>query len=71
MKHPRSCNGCKAFFQSQYKFSCELGYELNVKTFKKFQGVEIKAVSPKCGECPKPVTFGELFKATKGMTNDC
>ena len=69
MKHPRNCNGCKAFFQSQYKFSCELGYELNVKKIKKFQGMDVYLVSPKCGECPKPITFAELFKATKGMTN--
>ena len=28
MSKPNSCNGCRAFYQSQWRYNCELGYEI-------------------------------------------
>lgn len=63
MKHPRTCNGCKAFWQSQSQYHCSLGYALNVTTVRKLLGVDIHRISPKCGTCPKPLTLNELITA--------
>ena len=71
MRHPKNCNGCKALYQSQYSFTCELGYDLDVKVVKSINGADIKYVSPKFVACPKPKTNDELVKSImKGYSND-
>lgn len=64
MKRVKDCNGCKALYQSQYSFTCGLGFELSIVSGKKFIGVDIKKVSPKYGKCPKPTTYNKMFKCT-------
>ena len=63
MKHPKTCNGCKALYQSQVRFTCELGYELKITKNGAFKGMDIVDISPKNGECPKPLTIKELLNA--------
>ena len=71
MRHPKNCNGCKALYQSQYSFTCELGYDLDVKVVKGINGADIKYAYPKFVACPKPKTNDELVKSImKGYSND-
>lgn len=63
MKHPKKCDGCKAFWQSQWKCNCELGYEIATQ----WKG-DIICASPK-GACPKPRTIGELLNAPKAAVD--
>lgn len=69
MKHPKKCDGCKAFWQSQVTFHCELGYEIGTRRVGKVVlnggSDDIVTVFPKSGACPKPRTIGELFNAPK------
>lgn len=65
MKRPKNCNGCKAFYQSQWLYSCELGYELKSQKIGSMQGVDILTHSPACGQCSKPRTYKELLDAIK------
>ena len=69
MKHPKKCDGCKAFWQSQVTFHCELGYEIGTRRVGKvvFKGGSDDIVTPypKCGACPKPRTISELLNAQK------
>lgn len=66
MKRPKNCNGCKAFYQSQWRYSCDLGYELKSIKIGSIKGVDILRHAPAIGHCPKPRTYKELFNATKG-----
>ena len=69
MKHPRNCNGCRAFWQSQMTFYCELGYEIATRKIGKIVNnggsADIVTAFPKAGACPKPRTNIELFNAQK------
>ena len=65
MRHPRSCDGCRAHYQSLWKHECELGYEMNSKKIGSVQGVEINRYYPANGCCPKPRTLTELINAPK------
>lgn len=65
MKRPKNCNGCKAFYQSQWRFSCDLGYELKHIKIGSIKGVDILRHAPAGGYCPKPRTYEELFNARK------
>lgn len=66
MKRPKNCNGCKAFYQSQWRYSCELGHELKLTKTGSIQGEDIITPSPAGGQCPKPRTYKELFAAQEG-----
>lgn len=63
MKHPKTCNGCKAFWQSQWKYHCDLGYEQKSEKKGHFKGMDLNNISPKSGTCPKPRTLNELIDA--------
>ena len=63
MKHPKTCNGCRALYQSQVNFTCELGYELKITKRWSIKGMDLVDISPKNGECPKPLTIKELLNA--------
>lgn len=63
MKHPKTCNGCKALYQSQYSFLCDLGYKLKIVRRRSVKGTDIMNVSPEKGTCPKPLTNKELLDA--------
>ena len=65
MRKPKSCNACKAHFQSQWRHECELGYDMDSVKIGSFQGVEIRRFFPKYGQCPKPLTLKEFFNAPK------
>lgn len=69
MKHPRDCNGCRAFWQSQMTFHCELGYEIETRKIGKIVNnsgsADIVTAFPKDGDCQKPRTIRELFNAQK------
>ena len=65
MKHPKSCNGCRAFYQSQYIYDCDLGYKLTITRKRKYKGRDIVSIKPRYGECPKPLTIDELINAKK------
>lgn len=69
MKHPKKCDGCKAFWQSQVTFHCELGYEIGTRRVGRITdnggSSDIVTVFPKCGACPKPRTISELLNAQK------
>ena len=65
MRHPRSCDGCRAHYQSLWKHECELGYEMNSKKIGSVKGVEINSYYPATGCCPKPRTLTELINAPK------
>jgi hypothetical protein len=65
MKKPKSCNGCRAHYQSQWKHECELGYEMGSKKIGSVQGAEIRRYFPAGGTCPKPTTLKELIEAPK------
>lgn len=65
MRKPKSCNGCKAHYQSQWKHECELGYEMTSKKIGSFQGLDILRFCPANGQCPKPKTITELINAPK------
>lgn len=71
MKHPKKCDGCKAFWQSTWKFNCDLGYELETIIVSKYMGEDIKSVRPKCGECPKPLTNEQLIEACSERGRRC
>jgi hypothetical protein len=63
MKKPKSCYGCKAFYQSQWQYTCELGYQIKRTKVGSYKGADIIRPSPECGECPKPLTLKEFFDA--------
>ena len=63
MKHPKDCNGCRAFWQSQCRYYCDLGYELKFTRERAYKGMDVIKVKPKNGECPKPLTLGQLVNA--------
>lgn len=65
MKHPKSCSGCRALWQAQHRYYCDLGYKL--ETFKERRGkrLEITIAKPENGKCPKPLTMAELINAKK------
>ena len=69
MKHPKKCDGCAAFWQSQMTFHCELGYEIGTrrigKIVNKTGSADIVVAFPNGGACPKPRTIRELFNAKK------
>ena len=65
MRRPKSCNGCKAFYQSQWRHKCELGYEMGQKKIGSFQGADILIFYPVKGQCPKPKTLAELMTSPK------
>ena len=65
MKHPKKCDGCKAFWQSLWAYHCNLGYELKITKKGEYKGMDINHISPKCGECPKPLTNKELVNAPR------
>lgn len=65
MKHPKSCDGCRAFWQSQWRYHCSLGYELKTTKKGEYKGLDIVCITPKCGECPKPLTNKELINAPR------
>lgn len=65
MKKVRKCNGCKAYYQSHWRFECELGYTLTTVDKTNFMGVVVPTHRPEGGVCPKPKTLDELFKATE------
>lgn len=73
MKHPKKCDGCKAFWQSQVTFHCELGYEIATRKIGKFTdkggSADILIPYPKDGTCPKPRTIGELLNAPKAQVD--
>lgn len=70
MKHPKTCDGCKAFWQSQHQYNCDLGYELKVSVIGKVRGTEIHRISPECGTCPKPRTIKELLDSPRAYIRD-
>lgn len=65
MRHPKNCNGCKAFYQSQWNYTCNLGYKIKLTKVGSYKGTDIIRPSPECGECPKPLTHKEFFDAKK------
>lgn len=65
MRRPKSCNGCKAHYQSQWRHECELGYEMGHTKIGSFQGVDILRYYPANGQCPKPKTLSELMNSPK------
>ena len=65
MKKPKSCNGCKAYYQSQWRFSCDLGYELKSIKIGSMRGMDILRHRPANGRCPKPMTLKELMDAPR------
>lgn len=65
MRRPKSCDGCKAHYQSQWRHECELGYEMGRRKIGSLQGVEILQFYPAGGRCPKPKTLDELMTAPK------
>lgn len=65
MKHPKTCNGCRAFWQSLCHYYCALGYKQKVSTVGRFRGAEIHHVAPLGGECPKPLTYNALITAPR------
>jgi hypothetical protein len=52
LSQKRTCENCKALYQSQYINKCELGYK-----FDKY----FKPIEP----CPKPKTYIELIECRK------
>lgn len=67
MRHPKNCNGCKAFWQSQWKYNCELGYKIRLTKTGSVKSTDIFRPSPECGECPKPLTYKELIDSPKAV----
>lgn len=65
MKRPKSCDGCKAHYQSQWRHTCELGYEICMEKTGSLLGADIVRIYPKGGCCPKPRTYAELMDAPK------
>ena len=65
MRRPKSCNGCKAHYQSQWRHECKLGYEIGYTKIGSFQGVDILRFYPAKGQCPKPKTLAELITSPK------
>lgn len=63
LKRPRSCNGCKAYYQSQWRFACELGYALTTTKIGRALNQDLLRHAPASGICPKPMTYLELFRA--------
>ena len=63
MKHPKTCNGCKAFWQSTYQYNCSLGYKIEAIKAGSIKGADIRCPHPADGECPKPMTYRELCDA--------
>ena len=49
LSQKRTCESCKAMYQSQYIDRCELGYQFD----KHFKPLEI---------CPKPKTYSEYYE---------
>lgn len=70
MKHPRTCGGCRALFQSQCSFRCDLGYDVEVRHLRKGKGIEILLPRPKNGKCPKPLTYDQLCEAPHAGKED-
>lgn len=71
MKHPKTCDGCKAFWQSQVHYNCDLGYELKISVIGKVDGTNIHRISPMCGACPKPRTIKELMDSPRAYKGEC
>ncbi len=65
MRRPKSCNGCKAHYQSLWNHKCELGYEIGNTKIGSFHGVDILRYYPLKGQCPKPKTMAELINSPK------
>lgn len=65
MKHPKTCNGCKAFWQSTCHYHCSLGYEIKAIKTGSIRGTDLYCPRPADGECLKPMTYRELFDAKK------
>ena len=63
MRKPKSCNNCKAHYQSLWLHTCDLGYDLDSVIIGSVQGVLIRRYFPKNGQCPKPLTLNELIDA--------
>lgn len=70
MKRPRNCNNCRAFWQSQWRYYCSLGYKLKVTKIGEHKGVGIVNVEPESGECPKPLSNKELINAPKAYESE-
>ena len=71
MKHPKKCDGCAPFWQSQMTFHCDLGYEIGARKVGRIASnsgsADIVTAFPKAGSCPKPRTILELFNAQKAL----
>ena len=65
MKRPKNCNNCRAFWQSQWRYNCSLGYKLNITKIGEYKGLDIVNVKPEKGECPKPLSNKELINVPK------
>ena len=61
MKKVRNCNGCKAYWQSQWRHNCDLGYSQVIVKQTKVLGVDVPTYGPKGGECPKPKTLKDYW----------
>lgn len=68
---PKSCNGCKAFYQSQWRYECELGYKIGSTKIGSLQGVDILKFYPMEGQCPKPKTLAEFLTSPKAWQMPC
>ena len=69
MKHPKSCRGCRALWQAQHRYYCDLGYKLETFIECRGKGLEITIAKPKNGKRPKPLTIVELINANKAYWN--
>lgn len=63
LKHTKTCNGCKAFYQSQWRYSCDLGYDLKTTKIGRSLNMDLLQHAPSCGLCPKPMTYKDLFRS--------
>lgn len=70
MRHPKNCNGCRAFWQSQWRYYCDLGYKLKITKEREYKGMDVVSVRPESGECPKPLTNKELIGAPKAHESE-
>lgn len=70
MKCPKSCNGCKAFYQSLCEYTCELGYKLKITKESEYKGMDVVSVKPENGKCPKPLTLKEFTDAPKSYESE-
>lgn len=70
MKHPKDCNNCRAFWQSQCRYYCDLGYKLKITKERRYKGIDFVRVKPENGKCPKPLTLKELIDAQKAYESE-